>query len=68
MVVVVTSGLYHKPMIVVNEGSRVVYKLETSLTGDGRIIIYDHHMFIVKATGYIVKPEILTLLGSTWVP
>jgi hypothetical protein len=55
-------------MTIVNEGSRVVYKLETSLTGDGRIIIYDHHMFIVKATGYIVKPEILTLLGSTWVP
>ncbi len=28
----------------------VVNKLEASLADDARVIIYDHHMFIVKAT------------------
>jgi hypothetical protein len=44
-------GLYHKPMTIVNDNSRVITKLETSLTDDARVIIYDHHMFIVQATG-----------------
>ncbi len=46
-----TSGLYYKPMTIVNDNSRVVTKLETYLTDDARVIIYDHHMFIVQATG-----------------
>jgi hypothetical protein len=29
----------------------VINKLETSLTDDARVIIYDHHMFIVQAIG-----------------
>ncbi len=45
------SGLYYKPMTIVNDYSRVVNKLETSLTDDTRVIIYDHHMFIAQATG-----------------
>jgi hypothetical protein len=45
------SGLYCKPMMVVNENSRVITKLETSLTDNARVIIYDRHMFIVQATG-----------------
>ena len=45
------TGLYYKPMTIVNDDSRVVSKLETSLTDDARVIIYDHHMFIVQATG-----------------
>ncbi len=45
-----TSGLYHKPMTVINDDSRVVSKLEASLTDDARVIIYNHHMFIVQAT------------------
>jgi hypothetical protein len=44
-------GLYHKPMMIVNDDSRVVNKLETSLTDDARVIIYDCHMFIVQVTG-----------------
>jgi hypothetical protein len=44
-------GLYYKPMMIVNDDSRVVTKLETWLTGDARVIIYDRHMFIVQATG-----------------
>jgi hypothetical protein len=43
-------GLYHKPMTIVNDDSRVVNKLETSLTGDVRVVIYDHHVFIVHTT------------------
>ena len=44
-----TSGLYYKPMTIVNDDSSVVNKLETSLTDNARGIIYDHHMFIVQA-------------------
>jgi hypothetical protein len=44
-------GLYYKPMTIINDDSRIVNKLETSLTVDARVIIYDRHMFIVQATG-----------------
>ncbi len=50
-----TSGLYYKPMTIVNDDSRVVNKLETSLTDDARVVIYDHHMFIVQAAGALVS-------------
>ncbi len=48
------SSPYYKPMTIVNDDSRVIIKLETSLTDDARVIIYNLHMFIVQATG--VKP------------
>jgi hypothetical protein len=47
-----TSGLYYKPMTIVHDDSRVINKLEASLTDDARVIIYDCHMFIVQATDY----------------
>jgi hypothetical protein len=37
-------------MTIINDQSRVVNKLKTSLSDDARVIIYDRHMFIVKAT------------------
>jgi hypothetical protein len=46
-----TCGLYYKPMMIVNEDSRVVNKLKTSLTDNARVIIYNRHIFIVQATG-----------------
>jgi hypothetical protein len=46
-----TCGLYYKPMTIVNDNSRVITKRETSLTDDARVIIYNHHMFIVQVTG-----------------
>ena len=49
------SGLYYKPVTIVNDDSRVVNKLEASLTDNARVVIYDHHMFVVQATG---KPSI----------
>jgi len=47
----ITSGLYYKPMMIVNDDSRVVNKLEASLTNDARVAIFDRHMFLVQATG-----------------
>ncbi len=44
-------GQYYKPMMIVNDISKVITKLETSLTDDARVVIYDRHMFIVPATG-----------------
>jgi hypothetical protein len=44
------SGLYYKPMMIVNDDSRVINKLEASHTDNERVIIYDCHMFIVQAT------------------
>ena len=46
-----TCGLYYKPMTIINDDSRVVAKLETSLTDNARVVIYDCHMFIVQANG-----------------
>jgi hypothetical protein len=44
-------GLYNKPLMIVNDDSRVINKLETSLTDAARVVIYDRHMFIVQASG-----------------
>ncbi len=44
-------------MTIVNDDSRAVNKLEASLTDDARIVIYNRHMFNVKATG-----------GRNWLP
>jgi hypothetical protein len=46
----INCGLYFKPMRIINDDSRVVYKLEASLTDDARVVIYNRHMFIVQAT------------------
>ncbi len=43
-------------MTIVNDNSRVVTKLETSLTDDARVVIYDSHMFIVQAITIIKRP------------
>jgi hypothetical protein len=40
-------------MMIVNDDSRVVNKLEASLTDDPKVVIYDCHMFKVQATGVI---------------
>ncbi len=46
-----TSGLYYKHTMIINYTSSVVNKLEALLTDDARVVIYDHHVFIVQATG-----------------
>jgi hypothetical protein len=37
-------------MTIVNDDSRVIIKLEASLTDDIRVLIYDRNMFIIQAT------------------
>jgi hypothetical protein len=46
------SSLYYKLMMPVNDDSRVINKLEASLTDDPRVVIYNRHMFIVQAKGW----------------
>jgi hypothetical protein len=41
-------SLYHKPITIVNDNSKVINKLETSLTDNARVVIYNCHMFIVQ--------------------
>ncbi len=48
-------GLYYKPITIVNDDSKVINKLETSLTDNARVVIYDRHLFIVQATGITHK-------------
>jgi hypothetical protein len=45
------SGLYYKPITIINDDSSVIDKLETSLIENARVVIYIHHMFIAQATG-----------------
>ncbi len=47
-------------MMIVNDNYRVVNKLEASLTDDARVVIYDRHMFTVKAT----KVDLFELFGA----
>ncbi len=37
-------------MMIINDDSSIINKLGASLTDDARVVIYDHHMFIGKAT------------------
>ncbi len=46
-------------MTIVNDDSRVVNKLEASLTDDARGIIYDRHMFIVQAAVVTIRSSLL---------
>jgi hypothetical protein len=46
-------------MTIVNDDSRVVNKLEASLTDNARVVIYDRHTFIVQAIG--CTPEACTI-------
>ncbi len=46
-------------MTIVNDDSRVVNKLEASLTDNTIVVIYDRHMFIVQAT---VRSVVIFLL------
>jgi hypothetical protein len=44
------SGLYYKPITIINGDSSIVNKLETSVTDNAGVIIYNRHMYIVQAT------------------
>ncbi len=59
-----TSGLHYKHITIINDGSSIVNKFESSLTDDPRVIIYDCHMFIVQAAGLNVIKHFF--LVSDW--
>ncbi len=42
-------------MTIINYASSGINKLKASLNENARVIIYDHHMFIVQATGEVKK-------------
>jgi hypothetical protein len=66
MISVKTIFLFYKPMIIVNDDSRVGNMLEVSLTDDSRVFIYDCPMFIVQATFHeLVRMKFLPLLVMT---
>jgi hypothetical protein len=43
--------MYYKHVTIANYASSGINKLKASLYDDARVVIYDHHMFIVQATG-----------------
>ncbi len=45
-------------MMIVNGNSSVINELETSLTDDARVVIYDRHVFIVQAID-LANPSLL---------
>jgi hypothetical protein len=49
--------------MIINYDSSIVKKFGASLTDDTRVIIYDRHMFFVKATGWkkLTKREFVNL-------
>ncbi len=49
------SGLYYKPMPIVNDDSSIVIKWNIKLLDAARGVIYDCHMFIVQATGALLR-------------
>ncbi len=54
-----TCGLYIKPITIVTEDSSIVNKLEASLIDDARVIIYNHHMYIVQANELFIILRVL---------
>ncbi len=58
--VIALPGLYYKPMTIINDDARFINKLEASHTDDARVIIYNHHMFIVQATGLVMETKTCT--------
>jgi hypothetical protein len=64
------SGLYYKHITIVNYDSSIVNRFGASLTENARGVIYNHHMFIVQATGGSMGPRHVFLffgLSGFWI-
>jgi len=44
--------MYYKQTTIINYASSIINKLETLLTDDARVVIYNCHVFIVQATDW----------------
>ncbi len=51
-------------MTTVNDDSRVINKLEASLTDDARVVIYNRHMFMVQGTGAVILAQLACPLND----
>ncbi len=49
------SGLHYKHMRIVKDISSIVSEQSFLLINDARGIIYNHHMFIIQATGAYIR-------------
>ncbi len=58
-------GLYYKHVAIVNDDSSIISKWSFKLRDDPRVIIYDHHRFIIQATGNIHYFTLHLLLVSS---
>ncbi len=55
------SGLYYKHVTIINDNSSIVSKWSFKLSDDPRVIIYNHHGFIIQATGVPLQGSLLAL-------
>jgi hypothetical protein len=58
-------GLYYKLTTIVNYASSVVSEQSFQLIDDARVIIYDHHVFIVQAAGGQISNFFMLFMFST---
>jgi hypothetical protein len=47
----ISDGLYYKHVMIINDNSSVVSKRSFKLIDDPSVVIYNHHRFIIEATG-----------------
>jgi hypothetical protein len=50
--------------MIINYASSIVNKLKALLTDDARVVIYDHHVFIVQATDVAFSINIICFQKS----
>ncbi len=55
--------MYYKDITIVNDNSSIVNKFGASLIDADRVIIYNHHMFIVQATGPYFFVAVMILIN-----
>ncbi len=60
-----TCGLYYKHMTIINDDSSNIIKWSSKLIDAARGIIYDRHMFIVKATDALLSVTKFTWTSET---
>jgi hypothetical protein len=53
-------------MTIINDNSRLINKLEASLTDDARVVIYDRHMFIVKPQDNLEVFSVQRISNNGW--
>jgi hypothetical protein len=50
-----TLWSYYKHMTIINDNSNIISEQSFKLIDNARGVIYDHHMFLIQATGLILE-------------